>query len=263
MTQTTPIRLDVARGVARIVLDNPARGNPISQAFVRALEDVTLQCADREDVRAVLLSASGPRFSVGGDITEFTADLDALPGLMRCWNASINASVARLQRMNAPVVAAVHGVIAGGALSVISGCDIIVAGEAARFVAAYASIGFCPDIGGTASLVRRIGVARARRFHLLHERLDAATAERIGLVDFVVAADEVLPTAEGIAVKFAQGPTLAYGEIKRLMLSAAHAPLELQLELETQALVRLVRSDDARGALQAFRDKRPAVHAGR
>lgn len=263
MTPTRPIRLEVAQGLAHVVLAVPERGNPISYAFVQALEQVTLQCADRGDVRAVLISAQGPRFSVGGDISEFGAELDELPALMRRWNASLNASVARLQRMNAPVVAAVHGVIAGGAVSVISGADIIVAGEQARFVAAYASIGFCPDIGGTANLVRRIGVQRARRFHLMHEQLGAATAERIGLVDFVVPSAQVLPKARAVAEQFAQGPTLAYGEIKRLMLSAQHAPLEQQLELETQALVRLVRTEDSRGALQAFLDRRPAQYHGR
>lgn len=263
MTPSSPIRLEVAKGLAHVVLDLPERGNPISYAFVQALEDVTLQCADCSDVRAVLISAEGARFSVGGDITEFTADLDALPALMRRWNASLNASVARLQRMNAPVVAAVHGVIAGGALSVISGADIIVAGAQTRFVAAYASIGFCPDIGGTASLVRRIGAQRARRFHLMHEQLDAQEAERIGLADFVVPGAQVLERARAVAEQFARGPTLAYGEIKRLMLSAQQAPLEQQLELETQALVRLVRTEDSRGALQAFLDKRPPVYSGR
>mgnify|MGYP006286437963 CR=1 FL=1 len=263
MNPPNPIHFDVAQGLAHIELAAPERGNPISYAFVQALEHVTLQCADRRDVRAVLISAQGPRFSVGGDISEFGADLDDLPGLMRRWNASLNASVARLQRMNAPVVAAVHGVIAGGAVSILSGADILVAGEQARFVAAYASIGFCPDIGGTANLVRRIGVQRARRFHLMHEQLDAATAERIGLADFVVPTEDVLPRARAIAEQFARGPTLAYGEIKRLMLSAQPAPLEQQLELETQALVRLVQTEDSRGALQAFLDKRPPAYAGR
>lgn len=263
MTSSMPIRLEVADGVGHIVLDAAQRGNPISYAFVQAWERVTLECADRADIRAVLISACGPRFSVGGDITEFTENLAALPTEMRRWNASLNASVARLQRMDAPVVAAVHGTIAGGALSMIAGCDIVVAATSATFVAAYASIGFCPDLGGTISLARRIGLARARRFHLLHERLDAAAAERIGLVDFVVAAADVLPAARAHAAQFAQGPTLAYGEIKRLMQSAAHAPLESQLELETQALVRLVRTEDAQGALRAFREKRRAAYWGR
>lgn len=257
------IRLSIDNGIARIVFNRPAAGNPISDAFVNAWEQVTLECADREDVRAVLISSTGPRFSVGGSIVEFAADLDKLSWEIRKWNASLNGSLARLQRMNAPTVVAVHGTIAGGALSIVAGCDIVVAADAAEFVAAYASIGYCPDLGGTISLVRRLGLARARRFHLLHERIDAAAAERIGLVDFVVPTAEVPAKAEEIAQRWAAGPTLAYGEIRRLMQSASHTPLESQLELETQSLARLVRTQDAREALLAFLEKRRPAYHGR
>jgi 2-(1,2-epoxy-1,2-dihydrophenyl)acetyl-CoA isomerase len=257
------IRLSVQEGIARVVLNRPDEGNPISDAFVHALEQVTLTLTDRSDLRAVLISSTGPRFSVGGDIEEFTADLENLSSNIRRWNGLLNASVARLARMDAPSVVAVQGTVAGGALSLIAGCDIIVAANTAQFAAAYASIGYCPDLGGTISLARRIGLARARRFHLLHERLDATTAERIGLVDFVVGPGEVAARAEEIVVRWSTGPTLAYGEIRRLMQSADHTPLETQLEYETQGIVALARREDAWNALKAFLDKREPVYSGR
>lgn len=263
MSHDPIIDLSIDSGIARMVLNRGEEGNPISDAFVRELEAVTIALADRRDVRALLISAAGPRFSVGGDIREFAGDLDALPSNLRRWNASLNASVARLARIEAPSVVAVQGTVAGGALSIIAGCDIIVAAPGARFVAAYASIGYCPDLGGTVSLVRRIGLSRARRFHLLHEKLDARTALDIGLVDFVCDPDDVAVRALEIAQRWATGPTRAYGAIRRLMQDASHMPLEAQLELETQGIVEMARTEDARSALTAFLAKETPVYRGR
>jgi 2-(1,2-epoxy-1,2-dihydrophenyl)acetyl-CoA isomerase len=262
MQDNSPIRLIVDAGIARIVLNRPAEGNPISDAFISAFDRVTLECADRQDVRAVLISAEGPKFSVGGNILEFVADRSRLSSNIRRWNALLNGGLARLHRMNAPSVVAIQGVIAGGALSIATGCDILVAAEEARFVAAYASIGYCPDLGGTINLARRVGLARARRFHLLHEQLDAITAERIGLVDQVVPRADVFATAEAIAQRWARGPTLAYAAIRQLMHSVHCTPMETQLELETQHLADLTRTDDAWEALNAFVAKRPPTYKG-
>lgn len=257
------ITLNVEAGVAHIVLNRPEEGNPIGGDFVEAFENVTCACSDNRDIRAILISAKGRRFSVGGDIRAFTEDRDQLAAKIRKWNAVLNGSVARLQRCNAPTVVAVQGVVAGGALSIIAGCDIIVASQDARFVAAYASIGYCPDLGGTISLVRRMGLARARRFHLLHEKLDATEALAAGLVDLVVPSGEVLPQATAIAKGWATGPTSAYGEIRRLMQQAHSASLESQLEAETRSLARLVATEDAWEALAAFLEKRPPRYVGR
>lgn len=257
------IRLEIDAGIARVTFNRPQEGNPISDAFVTALEQVTLDLTDHQGIRAVLIDSIGPRFSVGGNIQEFAADLDILSRQIRRWNGSLNASVARLARMDAPSVVAVQGAVAGGALSIISGCDIIVAAESARFTAAYATIGYCPDLGGTISLARRLGVARARRFHLLHEKLDAQAAADIGLVDFVESADQVAPKALEIAQRWASGPTLAYAEIRKLMQGASHTPLETQLELETQGITALARSEDTHNALRAFLAKQTPVYRGR
>lgn len=228
-----------------------------------AFDQVTLECADRRDIRAVLISAKGPKFSVGGNILEFVADRGRLSSDIRRWNGLLNGGLARLHRMDAPSVVAIEGVIAGGALSIVTGCDMIIAATEARFVAAYASIGYCPDLGGTINLARRVGLARARRFHLLHEQLDAVTAERIGLVDQVVPRADVLATADAIARRWARGPTLAYAAIRQLMHGVHYTPMETQLELETQRLAELTRTDDAWEALNAFVAKRPPNYSGR
>lgn len=260
---TPAIRLRIQDGIAHVTLNRPDQGNSIEETFIDAFEAVTLELAERRDIRALLIDSTGPRFSVGGDIGSEASNLELLSRNVRKWNASLNASVARLARMDAPSVVAVQGVVAGGALSIISGCDIIVAADTARFVAAYATIGYCPDLGGTTGLARRVGLARARRFYLLHEKLDAQAAGELGMVDFVLPAQEVAPKALDIARLWASGPTLAYAEIRRLMQSADHTPLEAQMEKETRGIAQLARSEDAHLALRAFLSKKTPTYKGR
>jgi 2-(1,2-epoxy-1,2-dihydrophenyl)acetyl-CoA isomerase len=257
------VRLSIEEGIARIVFDRPEQGNKIGDDFITAFDAATLKCSERDDIRAVVISSTGDRFSVGGDISAMVEQRDELPTRIRRWNASLQGSLARLQRMPAPSVVAVQGVAAGGSVSLVASCDVIVAADSARFVAAYASIGYCMDMGGSTALTRRLGLARTRRFYLLHEQLDAKAAEQAGLVDLVVSASELTATVEKIARRWAAGPTAAYGEIRRLLQSASETPYETQMELETQSLARLARTDDAWDGLNAFLQKRSPRFTGR
>jgi 2-(1,2-epoxy-1,2-dihydrophenyl)acetyl-CoA isomerase len=264
-TPDRPITLTVADGIARIVLNRPDRGNSIDEEFVYAFDDITLQCSERDDVRAVVIASTGPRFCVGGEIRDMVSNPKGLtlPAYIRKCNAILHGALARLQRIPAPSVAGVQGSAAGGGVSLLASCDIVVASSAARFTAAYTSIGYCCDMGGSTMLTRRLGTTRARRFYLLHEQLDAATAAETGLADIVVAPDELAATVEAVAKRWAAGPTAAYGAIRSLLASAACTPYETQMELETQALVRLTRTEDATQALHAFLEKVPAKFVGR
>jgi 2-(1,2-epoxy-1,2-dihydrophenyl)acetyl-CoA isomerase len=258
------ITLTVDNGIARMVLNRPEQGNSIGLDFIDAFDAATLECSERSNVRAVLITANGPRFCVGGDIDDMVSTFKDgnLPSYIRKCNAKLQGSLARLQHMAAPSIVAVQGSAAGGGVSLLASCDIVVSSGTARFVVAYPSIGLCCDMGGSTMLTRRLGMARARRFYLLHEQLDAITAEKIGLVDILVAPDALTAAAEAIAQRWASGPTSAYGEIRRLMLTAQDTPYETQMELETQALAKLARSDDAKEALQAFLDKRAPKFVG-
>jgi 2-(1,2-epoxy-1,2-dihydrophenyl)acetyl-CoA isomerase len=164
--------------------------------------------------------------------------------------------------MDAPIVAAVHGVCAGGMSGVIAGSDIVIARADARFVAAYAGIAFSCDAGSSAMYTRRMGPAGARRFLLLNQTLDAAAALEAGLADEVVAADAFSERAESLVATLAAGPTRAFGEMRRLLLSAPITPLETQLELEAQALARCAATADAREGLTAFSQKRAPAFTG-
>lgn len=256
------MRLDVSDGIARLVFTQADRGNPIDGRFCAEFCEAATRISERRDVRAVLISAEGKAFSYGGDISSFIGDLDALPLTIKRWTTDLHSGVARLQRMDAPIVAAVHGVCAGGMSGVIAGSDIVIARADARFVAAYAGIAFSCDAGSSAMYTRRMGPAAARRFLLLNQTLDAAAALEAGLADEVVAADAFSARAEALAATLAAGPTRAFGEMRRLLLSAPITPLETQLELEAQALARCTATADAREGLTAFSQKRVPAFTG-
>jgi 2-(1,2-epoxy-1,2-dihydrophenyl)acetyl-CoA isomerase len=250
--------LGVADGLARLTFTDAARGNPIDGEFCAELSEAAVQLSEDPGVRCVLIAAEGRAFSYGGDISAFTGDLDSLPRNIKRWTTNIHSAVARLQRMDAPVVAAVHGVCAGGMVGFIAGADIVVAADDARFVAAFAN-----DSGTSIMYARRMGSARARRFVLLNETLDADAALKVGLVDEVASVDGFAARAEQVARQLAGGPTRAFGEMRRLFLSVSDQPLETQLELEAQALARSSGTADAREALTAFAEKRKPVFTGR
>jgi 2-(1,2-epoxy-1,2-dihydrophenyl)acetyl-CoA isomerase len=250
------MRLEFDDGLAKLTFTDAKRGNPIDGRFCAEFCDVAAVLSERQDVRAVLLGAEGKVFSYGGDIAEFVENIDQLSLMIKRWTADLHSGIARMQRMDAPIVAAVHGVCAGGMSALVAGSDIVVASSDARFVAAYAGIGYSCDAGSSVMYSRRMGLARATRFLLMNETLDATEALSAGLIDQVAAPSDLEKIAREIAVKLKCGPTRAYGEIRALMLTAAHAPLEAQLELEAQALAQIAHTADAREGLAAFHQKR-------
>ena len=250
-------------GLARVVLTEAERGNPIDGQLCADLCDVSVELSCRPDVRAVLLTAEGRFFSVGGDIRSFVKDLTQLSRIVKKWTADVHMAISRFQRMNAPVVCAVHGDVAGGSVSLAAMSDVLVAAEGVKFNAAFSMIGFCADSGSTISLSNRMGLSRAKRFLLLSEAIDAKEALATGLADYVVPAAELTAKAETIALKLANGPTLAYGSIKRTIQSARTEPFETQLEHEAQALAALSMTEDAREGLTAFSERRKPVFKGR
>lgn len=255
--------LSLSQGVAHITLNQPSLGNPFNEVFCEEWLRLANELASLADVRAILLKANGKFFSVGGDIGMFSRNLDDLPQLIRKCSGPLHAGTARLLRLDAPIVAAVHAGVMGGALALVAGCDLVYAARGAIFGSAYASIGYSCDTGASTALAARMGLARARRFVLLAETLKAEAAQQAGLVDYVVDDAAVLAEAEAAALRLAQGPTKAYGEIRRLFKTAQAQGFEAQLEDEAQSLARLAGSADAREGITAFAEKRKPSFQGK
>ncbi len=257
------IELSVQDGLARLTLNQPELGNPFNAGFCGEWAAVANELSGRKDVRAILLSARGRFFSVGGDIGMFAQSLDTLPEKIREWTSTLHMGVARLARLDAPIVTSVHATCMGGACALVANSDLVYASRSSRFGAAYSQIGYSCDAGATFGLASRMGIARARRFLLLGEMMDAETAQRTGLVDHLVDDDALVAEAEQAAIRLSQGPTRAYGEIRRLLARSLAQPFEAQLEDEAQGLARAASTSDAREGITAFVEKRKPRFAGR
>lgn len=256
-------KFEVTDGVARITLNQPERGNPFDRRFAAELNEIATECTIDRRVRAVLVDAVGRFFSVGGDLHALTESRDGLARFVSAATSDLHMGISRLARMNAPVVMAVHGLAAGGAVALAAGADFVLASPEAKFYAAFTGIGIVGDSGASYFLPRRMGQRRATEFLMLNEMLSAEAACADGLVTRIVDAERLGDEAWALARRLADGPTLAFGEIKDLLMSSDHETLEGQLELEARAMARVTATDDAWEAMNAVKAKGKPTFRGR
>ena len=238
-------KFNVEEGIAHITLDQAERGNPIDMRFNEELTRIATECDENPEVRCVLIDASGKFFGVGADLKTMNRDRTALPIFVKNATVGSHSALSRFARMNAPVVVAVHALAVGGFVALCAAADFCIAARTAKFYAAYTGIGLVPDAGGTTFIPRRIGVRRAAEFLMRNQMWDAQTALEAGLLSHVVDDDKLRDEAWALARELAAGPTIAFGEIKNLLLSTWAQPIEAQMELEARAMARVTRTDDA------------------
>lgn len=264
MNSNTAARLQVsAEGLGIVTLVQPERGNPFDGVFVRELRDVFLRLWETPGLRAVLIRADGKNFSFGGDLKAFYPQRDQLGAVVRGLTADLHMGLQRAWRLPVPVVAEVQGFAMGGGVALFAGADVVLAGQSARIGSAFSQIGFSCDSGTTLALTARMGAARAKRFVILGEVWSSEQALQAGLVDKVVADADLPAAALALARQLAGGPTVAYGEVKRLFLRAGAAELESLLEDEALTLARVAATHDAREGVAARVEKREPVFQGR
>jgi 2-(1,2-epoxy-1,2-dihydrophenyl)acetyl-CoA isomerase len=256
------LKLDVTDGVATITLNRPDNANAMNKAMMLDLFAVAVRIDNDPSVRAVLLHATGKMFCAGGDLKEFAAQGDDMPGYITELATYLHAAITRLQRMNPPLVIAVNGMAAGAGLSLVASGDIVIAADDAAFVCAYTAAGLTPDGSSTYFLAKHIGMMRAKELVLTNRRLSAPEALEWGLITRVVAADQLQGEALALAAQFATGPTKAYGGAKRLLLSAYAATLETQLEEESVSITGMARGHDGREGIEAFAARRKPNFTG-
>lgn len=259
----TTLLFDVRDHVAHITLNRPEAANSINEEMGKDLMHAALRCDEDPEIRAVLISGAGKIFSGGGDLKAFSAKGDQLPYYVKEITTYLHAAMSRLTRMDAPVVAAVHGAVAGAGMSIAIACDIVVVAETTRFMVAYTRAGLTPDGSATYFLPRIVGLKRALELTLTNRMFSAQEALQWGLVTRVVPDNELLAQARAIAVQLAAGPTRAYGVSKRLLHSGWTETLETQMENESQAIANSARTADAREGITAFLEKRPPKYKGK
>ena len=247
-------------GVRVITLNRPDVLNAFDAKLGEELLDALAKADGDARVRCVVLTGAGRAFCSGADLRGHTPGETSLGALLR---ARYNRIILRLRTTEKPVVAAVNGVAAGAGCNLALAADLRVASDRASFIEVFTRVGLIPDSGGTWLLPRFVGVGRALEMMFFAEPVDAAAAERLGLVNRVVPADDLMPRALEWAARLAQGPTRAYGLIKRGVDRALALDLRGALEYEAYLQEIAGRSEDHREGVAAFLAKRAPAYVGR
>lgn len=257
---------DVApTGVAVLRLNRPDVLNAITLPIYAQLRDLFAALRYDASVKAVVLTGAGDAFCSGGDVHTIIGallDADVKDHLEFC--RMTGDTVRNMCLLGKPIIAAVNGMAAGAGAVLALASDLRVAADSARFAFLFSKVGLTgADMGAAFLLPRLVGTGRAAELLLFGDTIDAATAERYGLVNRIVPAAEVLDTAVAMAERLAAGPTLALGMTKRLLLNEAQMDLVSALEAEAQAQALLMMADDHRRFYEAFRAKSKPVFTGR
>ena len=250
-------------GIARLTLNRPDRLNSFTSAMHAEVRSV-LDRLVADGARVLVLTGAGRGFCAGQDLSDRAV---APGGAAVDLGASIEENYAplvlRLRALPMPVIAAVNGVAAGGGCDIALACDIRFATDRARFGEVFAKIGLFPGTGGTYLLPRTVGIAKALEMIWTGDLIDAAEAERIGLVNRVVPHDELMAETRAFAARLAEGPPLALSLAKAAVYRGLDLDLAAAFDYAATAEAITLTSADHREGVQALREKRKPTFEGR
>jgi len=261
MPQTPPaLIVDHEGAIAHIRFNRPEVLNAANRALALAFRDACRAIEADPTVRVVVLSGAGRAFMAGGDIAEFRDNPSSIPDSLI---DPLHEALLCLSRLQAPVIASLHGAVAGAGMSIALGCDLAIAAEGTRLNFAYTKLATSSDLGGSWHLPQLVGLRRAMEIALLCDTIDAAHALQLGLVNRVVAAGALASETEQWAQRLAAGAPIAMGMTKRLLRESAARELTEQLDAERAGFARCAATQDFAAAVTAFLAKREPVFHGR
>jgi 2-(1,2-epoxy-1,2-dihydrophenyl)acetyl-CoA isomerase len=248
--------VETREGIVTVTLDRPQARNALDLVMRRELLDALDQIDADPSARVVILTGAGGHFCAGGDVKTMQPGSAVAEGRARV--AALNRLVTRLVEFPRPVVAMVDGFAVGAGCNLALCCDLVIASDRAKFGEVFAKIGLVPDGGGSWLLPRMVGLARAKELIFTADIIDAAEAERIGLVNRVVPAAELASVTRALAARIAQGPPKALAMAKHMVNRAASTDLTAALDVEAFSQAIAITGDEHREGLAAFFEKRPA-----
>jgi len=261
-----PILVARNDAIATVTLNRPESLNTLDVAMMEALVIRTAALAADDTLRVVVVRGASRHFMAGGDLHTFAERLDLTPEARRedflQMINSLHAAIEHLHRMPAIVIAQARGAVAGFGLSLLCACDLAIAADDAYFSTAYRNIALTPDGGGTWSLPRIVGLRKAMEMLLLSERIDAAEAARLGLVNRVVPGADLDAAVAALAQSLAAGPALALRNVKRLARASLDRTLSEQLRAEATSFADCAATSDFAEGVRAFLGKRPPRFGG-
>jgi 2-(1,2-epoxy-1,2-dihydrophenyl)acetyl-CoA isomerase len=248
--------------VARLIFNRPDVLNAFNRECAVALLEACRAIEKSPDVRVVLMKGNGNAFMAGGDVSAFPVSAAEAPAFFRDILEPFHDAIEIMMGLRQPVVAAVHGAVAGGGLSLAMAADLVITADNTKFTMGYSKLGLSADGSGSWSLPRLIGLRRALELALLSDVYSAEDALRFGLVNRVVPMTNLFDEAEALVQRLAQAPTVALGHMKSLMRRSFNRSLKDQLEAERDALVACAVTSDFREGVNAFVNKEAAIFSG-
>lgn len=254
---------EISEGIAWITLNRPESLNAFSFAMRDELIRFLLRIEHDPEIRCVVVRGAGGNFMAGGDVKAFTAQL-ALPQeerrvLFESMCHAMHPIIYLIRRLQKPVLASIEGACAGLGMSLVLACDLAIAADNAFMTLAYVKIGTTPDGGASFFLPRTVGIKRAMEIAMLSERMDAATAERYGIINRVVPADRLADETKAFAARLASAATQALGRTKSLLSGALSRDLEAHLQLEGLNFAACTLTSDMIEGVTAFVEKRRPI----
>lgn len=257
------IQFDLSGGVARLTLNRPDRLNSFTVEMHGEIADV-LTRIETEGARVLVITGTGRGFCAGQDLSDRAVDPNApAVDLGESLELRYNPLIRRLVALPMPVICAVNGVAAGAGANIALACDIVIAVKSAKFIQSFANLGLVPDSGGTWSLPRLVGQARALGLALTGQPITAEQAENWGLIWKAVDDDALAGEVDALVARFANAPTTGLAAVKAAIRTALGRTLDEQLDVERDEQRRLGATADYREGVAAFIQKRTPVFTGK
>jgi 2-(1,2-epoxy-1,2-dihydrophenyl)acetyl-CoA isomerase len=257
------ILTELDQNILKITLNRPDKFNSFTEPMAIELQKAFKE-AESEDVRCVLLTATGKAFCAGQDLPEVVENAKKPDYLLEhTVYTSYNPIIKAIRYLNKPVVCAVNGTAAGAGANIAFACDLVLASSDAMFVQAFSKIGLIPDSGGTFFLPRLAGLQRANAMFLLDEKITAEQAVENGLIYKAVPGDELMTEAEVICKKLAAMPTKGFGYYKQAINQSMGNTLDEQLEVEAGLQTMAGKTHDYNEGVAAFLEKRKPEYTGK
>jgi 2-(1,2-epoxy-1,2-dihydrophenyl)acetyl-CoA isomerase len=254
--------LSIGDGIARLRLVR-GHGNAIDPAMISSLAESVTAAVEPGAARAILITAEGPTFTVGGDLDHFLANVDRLEPELDSMIGVFHSALADLTESPIPIVTAAQGAAAGGGLGLLWAADVVIAAENLKLALGFTRLGLSGDGGSSWHLPRLVGMRRAQELVLGRRVLDAQEAHELGLVSRVVPLDELTTAGEEAAASFASGPTVSLGHMRRLLWRSSTVTAREHLAAEHEAMKACGATEDAAEGVRAFAEKREPRFEGR